>query len=760
MKSATKTVRSACGRTLLIVGNRKLTTEAEILQRVADEAGVPVDGPAYQRPIGAARGEQLAEAEKTRLMSDALRRGGVGGDLAVLSAGKESDGPSSGEAWDWRTDIPGDEGEAEQESKSAKARRHRAEFAEKAMRVLSPVSRIVYAKIAEILEGNAGVEARIGRRQNLLVVVNSPSSDWDARVNEVMRAWISVQAAARELPFEQNCYVCDESDRRYVDYASTIVRLVNSHVVLVTRPEKPIPAGLAPVVDATVWLTDIAFDDLRSAMRGRFPDDEIDALVEPSGFSLTMIGAEFLEGAILRAACASEVVGLASEMAGMAAVETPEKKADEKKPLSSRSFSPTEILRPTSPRLEDLHGYGAAAAWASDLVRDLADYRAGRLTWADVDAGALLVGPPGTGKTLFASALAASAGVPLVATSYSDWQGQGEAHGGTLIKALRQRFADASSHAPAILFIDELDAIPARGTAGRYDEWWRPVVTALLEALDGTTRREGLVVIAACNDDANLDRALVRSGRLDRRFHIDLPDEEALASIFAHHLPGGDPAAFATAATVLAGSTSGADVQKIAREARRVARRAQREVEASDLLSIAMPPDTLSPRDRRLAAVHEAGHAVAAMVGGETVCSLSIVTGNGQHGGVLMSPRAHMMRASELEASVLKMLAGRAAEEVILGEVSGGASSDLANSSNLVRRMLGEFGLGARLAVCDVPVAEVETRLQALYARALRLVTEHRAAVEALADLAIERRVLGRAALEEFAREHRFGGGR
>ena len=744
MKSATKVVRASSGRTLLVVGNRrKQTTEREMLQRVADEAGVPVDAPAYPRPTGAAKGEQLAEAAKTQLMSEALRRGGVGG-----------------EPDDWRLDIPAEA--SSEEDDAAKHRRHREELAAKTYSVLTPVSRIVYAKVTASLAGNLGVEARIARGQNLLVIVHSPSGDWDARIPEVMRAWLSRQAADRDGRIEQTCYVWDEDDRRYTDYASTIVRLVNTNVVLVTRPDGIVPAGLWPVVDATVRLSEIAFDDLRMAMRGRFQDAEIDALVEPDGFALTSIGAEFLDGAILRAANASEVVALAAEMAGMAAFETPEGKKDEKKtPVSSRSFSPTEILRPTSPRLEDLHGYGAAAVWAGDLVRDLADYRAKKLSWADVDAGALLVGPPGTGKTMFASALAASAGVPMIATSYLDWQSQGEAHGGTLVKAMKRRFDDAAANAPCVIFIDEIDAIAARGQGGRNEEWWRPVITSLLECMDGSIRREGVVVIAACNDASSLDPALVRSGRLDRRFTIDLPDEAALARIFAHHLPGGSPEAFETVSTVLAGSTSGADVQKIAREARRIARRAGREIVADDILAIAMPADTRSETFKRILGVHEAGHAVAAMVLAECPHSLSLVKSGTAEGGVSYGHDMTAARLSDFETRVIVKLAGRAAEEVVLGEPSGGAAVDLAEATETVQKMVGIFGLGGRLTSTTQTLAsDVEPRLVALYARALRLVTEHRAAVEALAALAIERRVLGRQALEAFAVEHGLGGGR
>lgn len=383
------------------------------------------------------------------------------------------------------------------------------------------------------------------------------------------------------------------------------------------------------------------------------------------------------------------------------------------------------------------------------------------LPWADVDGGCLLHGPPGTGKTLFASALAATCGLPFIAASYAQWQASGDGHLGYVVKAIRATFETANANAPCILFIDEADSLRLRGGSGDGDGWWTAIVNCVLECVDGTSRRHGVIIIAACNNPRLLDPALVRSGRLDRQFEIGMPDEKALLGIMKHHLPGATTEELAPAATALAGSASGADISRITREARRSARREKRAVTAADLLAIAIPLDTRSERDRRLVAVHEAGHAVAMMSQGRVPDMLSIVSAGGAHGGVRSESPAGMGRLSDLEDDIVVRLAGRAAEETILGQPSAGAMGDLQQATDLATHIVGLWGLGGRLFYSDqVDSAAVEGRLRDLYSRSLRLIGEHRSLVEKLANLALERRILGRAALAEFAAEHGLGGAR
>ncbi len=264
------------------------------------------------------------------------------------------------------------------------------------------------------------------------------------------------------------------------------------------------------------------------------------------------------------------------------------------------------------PLLSDMHGLGAAKSWGLALIQDLREYAAGRLVWADVDKGCLLTGAPGTGKTSFARALAREANVHFVATSYAQWQAHREGHLGHVTQAIRKVFSEALLQSPSILFIDEIDTIPARGTGKWNDDWWTSITNTLLECLDGFDRREGVVVIAACNDPSRLDPALVRSGRLDRHIEIPLPDVPSLVGILRTHLGADLAGADLRDAALAARGGTGADVERFVREARGCARRAGRPIKPTDLLDAMRNGRPEWPADlRRRVAYHEAGHAIA-----------------------------------------------------------------------------------------------------------------------------------------------------
>ncbi len=266
--------------------------------------------------------------------------------------------------------------------------------------------------------------------------------------------------------------------------------------------------------------------------------------------------------------------------------------------------------KPPSLTLDHLHGMDEAVAWGRALTRDLDGYRRGTLPWSAVDRGVLLAGPSGTGKTTFAKALAGSCGVPLVVGSLSRWQSTG--HLGDLLKAMRATFAEARAAAPAILFVDEIDAFGDRsGFTHENRDYSIQVVNGLLEELDGVEGREGVVVVGACNDPGRLDPAIVRSGRLDRTIPVPLPDREALTGILRHHLGTDLPDAELSTATLLARGATGADCERWVRGARRRARHGGRGMTIDDLTDeIRGMRRERAPEETYRYAVHEAGHAL------------------------------------------------------------------------------------------------------------------------------------------------------
>ena len=185
--------------------------------------------------------------------------------------------------------------------------------------------------------------------------------------------------------------------------------------------------------------------------------------------------------------------------------------------------------------IEDLAGYGAARDWARDLRSDLALWSKGQLDWSDMSTKLLLSGPPGTGKTTFAKALCNSLQVPMLATSVAQWLEPG--YLGDVLKCMSAAFDTARKHAPAILFIDEIDGIGGRSNSARsHADYWDSVVNRALELLDGVGRSEGIIVVGATNNPDRIDPALRRSGRLERHIVIPQPDSAALIGILAHHL--------------------------------------------------------------------------------------------------------------------------------------------------------------------------------------------------------------------------------
>jgi ATP-dependent Zn protease len=438
-------------------------------------------------------------------------------------------------------------------------------------------------------------------------------------------------------------------------------------------------------------------------------------------------------------------------------------------PIPERVASPRD-----EPTLDRLHGMDDAVAWGNALRRDLDAYRAGELGWNEVDRGCLVSGPPGCGKTTFARALATTCGVSLYPGSYTTWLARGQGHQGDLMKGMRDTFAQAKRHAPSIVFIDELDSFPNRATVSHHNpEWEIQVVNGLLAEIDGVEQREGVILVGACNFPNKLDPALTRAGRLDRHILIGLPDSTALAKILREHLgeDAGD-ADLGRAALFLLGST-GADCEAIVRGARRRARNAARVVAAADLFEEILQADSRSPAELRLAAIHEAGHAAAAVACGFRLEGATI-RGRGQSGGVVStSLGGGVLTADDVESRLCLFLAGRAAEEVFLGKPSGGAGggpdSDLARATLLAATAVSAWCLDGGFVWAGAPTSATLSRLlrdrpdvaalvrdtlAKAYDRAVELIRAHRPGIATLADVLHARGAVGGAeALDLLKRE-------
>lgn len=356
------------------------------------------------------------------------------------------------------------------------------------------------------------------------------------------------------------------------------------------------------------------------------------------------------------------------------------------------------------PRVEELEGYGPARDWAIELIADLKDYREKRIPWSDVASGILLAGPTGTGKTLFAQALARSCEASFVATSAGAWQAKG--HLGDMLKAMRRSFHEAMQSGPTVLLIDEIDAIgDRRQFSGHNAEYMVQVVNALLELLDGSAGREGVIVVATTNHPQNIDPALKRPGRLDREVIIELPDRSARGKMLELHLGSSVPATDLHEAAVATSGYSGADLAQAAKDARRAARRKGRAVEIGDLMSLLPPVNAITGDERWEACVHEAGHAIVGLELGVGELEMVVVAKEvGQRdarvGHVQWRRTQRRSRARQAYLNeIAMMLGGMAAEEVLLGDIQDGSGgvpgSDLQRACDMATTMLGSLGLGA-----------------------------------------------------------------
>ena len=374
-----------------------------------------------------------------------------------------------------------------------------------------------------------------------------------------------------------------------------------------------------------------------------------------------------------------------------------------------KSRAKVYVERNTGVTFADVAGVDEAKAELQEVVEFLKNPREYGRLGARMPKGVLLVGPPGTGKTLLAKAVAGEAGVPFFSISGSEFV---EMFVGVGAARVRDLFEQARQKAPAIIFIDELDALGrargAGGPVGGHDER-EQTLNQLLVELDGFDSSSGLVLLAATNRPEILDPALLRAGRFDRQVLVDRPDKGGRVQILKVHVKKIRLAADADLEQVAALTTgfSGADLANLCNEAALAAtRRGASEVTLADFTTaierivagLEKKNRVLNPREREVVAYHEMGHALVALAlpGTDPVHKVSIIPrGIGALGYTIQRPTEDrfLMTRDELERKIMVLLGGRAAEKLVFGHLSTGAADDLAKVTDIARDMVTRYGM-------------------------------------------------------------------
>lgn len=434
----------------------------------------------------------------------------------------------------------------------------------------------------------------------------------------------------------------------------------------------------------------------------------------------------------------------------------------------------------TGVRFSDVAGEDEAKAELVEVVDFLKNPEKYTQMGAKIPKGVLLVGPPGTGKTLLAKAVAGEAGVPFFRMSGADFV---EMFVGVGAARVRDLFRQAREKSPCIIFIDEIDAIGRKrsdAAVGGNDER-EQTLNQLLVEMDGFDSRTGVIILGATNRAEVLDPALLRPGRFDRQVLVDKPDLDGREAILKIHTKGmklGEDVDLRKIAQASAG-LAGADLANIANEAALHAVRNGREsisqadfeeaIEKS-IAGLERKSRVLSEAERKRVAYHETGHALTAYLtpGSSPVSKISIIPrGFGALGYTLQYPTEDrfLLSENELLGSVDVMLGGRAAEEVIFGDISTGASNDISRASDTVRQMITEYGMSEKYRNMTLPKtqsgiegvnggreyseaaqeyidSETERILSERYSKVVENLRKNRDALETIATRLLEKEVI------------------
>jgi len=437
----------------------------------------------------------------------------------------------------------------------------------------------------------------------------------------------------------------------------------------------------------------------------------------------------------------------------------------------------------TKVTFDDVAGIDEAENELVEIVDFLKDPQKYTRLGGTAPKGVLLVGAPGTGKTLLAKAVAGEAGVPFFSMSAAEFV---EMIVGVGAARVRDLFKQARENAPAIIFIDELDAIGrARGQVviGGGTNEQEQTLNQILTEMDGFSSREGIIVLAATNQPDVLDKALLRPGRFDRRVVVNLPDRVGREAILEVHTRGVPLAADASLADIAATTPgfSGADLKNLVNEAALLAaRREQNEVRHKDFLDalekIVLGPERpliLSRSDKERIAYHEGGHTILGLLvpGADPVNRVTIVPRGQALGVTYQRPESDRYNYPEayLRARIVGLLGGRAAEEIVYGTRTTGAENDIEQATGLARRMVTRWGMSERLGLVQLAPrenpylggpngyagskpfseetaeaidAEVRRIIDESHQEARRLLAEHRKRLDALAQALVARETL------------------
>ena len=422
---------------------------------------------------------------------------------------------------------------------------------------------------------------------------------------------------------------------------------------------------------------------------------------------------------------------------------------------------------------------------AKENLAEIVDYLHNPKKYTDVGAsmpkGVLLVGPPGTGKTMLAKAVAGEAGVPFFSMSGSEFV---EMFVGMGASKVRDLFKQAKEKAPCIVFIDEIDAIGQKRNAGSGmggNDEREQTLNQLLTEMDGFESNNGVIILAATNRPESLDPALTRPGRFDRRVPVELPDlagREAILKVHARKIKTDGDVDFHTIARMAAG-TSGAELANIINEAALRAVRAgrtvvtQADLEESIEVVIAgyqKKNAILSDQEKRVVAYHEIGHALVAALqtSSAPVQKITIIPRTSGALGYTMQVETadkNLLTKEELENKIATLTGGRAAEEVVFGQITTGASNDIEQATKLARAMITRYGMnddfdmvafetvnnqylgGDTSLACSAETQQAIDRkvvalVKAQHAKARELLEEHRAALDRLAQYLYEKETI------------------